>query len=336
MRSFFDSLSRPDSLGCRLFLYLFSASALLFLPCGASAFDLQGHRGARGLAPENTLAAFEHALKVGVTTLELDIAVTTDGVVVVSHDPYLNPALTRNARGQWLSGARGPVIRSLTLARLKTYDVGRINPASPYAQQFPNQQPRDHQRIPTLAEVFELVKAAGADEVRFNIETKISPLQPEDSASPEAMTRALLTTVREAGMSGRVTVQSFDWRTLRLVQRLEPGMPTSCLSSQSAGFDTLGDVRWTAGLKRSSFDSVPAMVKAAGCTSWSPNQAALGERAVELAHALDLQVLPWTVNAAADMRRLLDWRVDGIITDYPDRLRNLMQQRSMLLPATTP
>lgn len=305
---------------------------MLFLPAASFAFDLQGHRGARALAPENTLAGFALALKIGVTTLELDIGLTADGVVVISHDPALNPALTRDASGQWLTNAKGQLIHAMTLVQLQSHDVGRINPASAYARQFPDQQGRDGQRIPALAELFEMVNAKGAEHVRFNIETKINPLQPDNTASPEAMTTALLDVVRSAGMSARVTLQSFDWRTLALVQQLEPGMPTSCLTSQSASFDSLAGLLWTAGLDRSQYTSVPAMVKAAGCTSWSPSHADLSKRAVEAAHALGLSVLPWTVNAASDMRRMLDWRVDGMITDYPDRLRSLMQQRSMPLP----
>ena len=331
-----DSCFGPYPLTCRPFPYIFLALLALFSVSSSFAFDLQGHRGARGLAPENTLAAFGQAMKLGVSTLELDVGVTADGVVVISHDSHLNPAITRGRNRHWLPGANGPLIRTLTLAQLLSYDVGRINPASAYARQLPGQQPQDGQRIPTLAQLFELVRASGLQELRFNIETKLSPHEPQATAGPEMMVNALLAVVHAAAMTERVTIQSFDWRTLRLVQQLEPGMPTACLSSQTASGSTLRDGVWTIGLKAGNYDSVPAMVKAAGCSTWSPNEAALTERQVELAHAAGLLVLPWTVNTAADMRRLLDWRVDGIITDYPDRLRNLMQQRGMLLPPAVP
>lgn len=306
------------------------------MPVSAFSFDLQGHRGARGLAPENTMAAFSVALTTGVDTLELDIAVTADGVVVISHDPWLNPAITRDAGGQWLAGPRGPRIRSLSFTELQAYDVGRINPSSAYAGQFGSQQASDGQRIPTLAALFERVLAGGAAGIRFNIETKLNPISPDDSASPEDMTRALLKVVRDSGMTQRVTVQSFDWRSLRLVQQLEPGMPTACLSAQSATGNTLRDSRWTAGLKMEDYAGVPQLVKAAGCSIWSPNAAALTLDLLRQAHALGLKVLPWTVNAPEDMQRLLHWQVDGIITDYPDRLRAVMQQRGMALPPLRP
>ena len=296
------------------------------------AFDLLGHRGARGLRPENTLPAFSRALELGVETLELDIGVTADGVVVVSHDPFLNPAITRAADGQWLPGTRGPLIRSLTLAQLQAHDVGRIQPGTPYAKTFETQQPVDGTRIPTLAQVFELVKARGAARVRFNIETKISPRQPDDTLPPEAMTQALLEAIRDAGMGARVTVQSFDWRTLQLVQKLEPTIPTVYLTVQGSSNDNTRDPAWTAGFRLAEHGSVPRMVKAAGGAAWSPNAGALTEALVAEAHALGLQVIPWTVNDPALMDRLIGWGVDGLITDYPDRLREVMGRRGMPLP----
>jgi glycerophosphoryl diester phosphodiesterase len=315
----------------RLIHAVLCCAAALSLP--SWGFDLQGHRGTRGHAPENTLPAFERALGIGVTTLELDVGITADGVVVVSHDPYLNPAITRDTAGQWLPGSRGPLLKSLTLAQLQAYDVGRINPGAPYAKTFDQQQARDGTRIPALADVFARVKALGADEVRFNIETKTNPSQPGDTVSPEAMTQALLEAIREAGMVRRVSIQSFDWRTLRLVQQLEPSIPTVYLTVQTANNDNLQTGEWTAGLKLAEHGSAPKMVKAAGGAVWSPNGGAVTQALVKEAQSLGLRVIPWTINNPADMERLIGWGVDGIITDYPDRLRAVMQARGMPLPA---
>ena len=306
--------------------------ALLALSCPASAFDLQAHRGGRGLLPENTLPAFENALALGVDTLELDIGVTADGVVVIAHDPYLNPLITRDAAGQWLPPGKGPLLRSLTLAQLQTYQLGRIQPGTPYATTFSTQQPRDGIRVPTLASLFERVKALGAADVRFNIETKIDPTQPDDTVAAEAMTRALLQVVRGAGMASRVTVQSFDWRTLQLVQQLEPGIPTVYLTVQTASTDNVVGGAWTAGFRLADHGSVPRMVKAAGGAIWSPNAGAVTEPLVRQAQALGLKVVPWTVNSTADLDRLVGWGVDGLITDYPDRLREVLRQRTLPLP----
>jgi glycerophosphoryl diester phosphodiesterase len=313
------------------------AAALLaaLLAGGAAAFDLQSHRGGRGLLPENSLPAFAHSLELGVHTLELDIGVTADGAVVVAHDPYVNPLIARDASGQWLPG-KGPLVRSLTLAQVQAYDVGRIQPDTPYARTFSSQQGRDGVRMPTLAQVFDVAQARGAGQVRFNIETKLNPAQPEDTVTPEAMVDALLKVVRAAGMTGRVTIQSFDWRTLQLVQKLEPAIPTAYLTIQTANNDNVRDGLWTAGLRIADHGSVPRLVEAAGGAIWSPNGGALTEALVKEAQALGLKVLPWTINNPADMERFIGWGVDGIITDYPDRLRAVMQARGLPLPAPVP
>jgi glycerophosphoryl diester phosphodiesterase len=305
--------------------------AAALLSTTAFAFDLQAHRGGRGLLPENTLPAFERALALGVTTLELDVGLTADGVVVVSHDPYLNPNLARDASGEWLPGSRGPLIKSLTLAQLQGYDVGRIRPGTAYATSFASQEARDGARVPTLADVFALAKARNAD-VRFNIETKVFPNRPEDTVAPEVLTQALLAVVQQAGMQSRVSIQSFDWRTLQLVQKLAPAIPTVYLTTQSGNGGNTADPAWTAGLKIAEHGSVPRMVKAAGGAAWSPNAPAVTEALVKEAHALGLKVIPWTVNDPEDMDRLLDWGVDGLISDYPDRLRRALRKRGLPLP----
>ena len=314
-------------------------AAWLLAACSATAptpkrdFDLQAHRGGRALAPENTLAAFDNAMEMGVTTLELDIGLTADGVVVISHDTVLNPEHTRDANGAFLT-AKGPAIRALTLAQLQAYDVGRIDPASNYGKQFALQVPRDGERIPTLAALFERVRARGAAQLRFNIETKLDPSRPEETAAPEQMVRALLAEIDKAGMGSRVTVQSFDWRTLALVGQWAPQLQRAYLTSAR----TLRDPRWTSGLRLEDFGSAPRLVKAAvgnspGPVIWSPAFAELTAAQVREAQALGFQVVPWTVNQRADMARLMDWKVDGLITDDPALLRDLMRERRMPLPA---
>jgi len=301
------------------------------------AFDLEGHRGTRGLAPENTLAAFRRAIEIGVTTIETDMAVTKDDVVVISHNPTLNPDLVRDPDGRWLASP-GPPIRSLTFAELRRYDIGRLNPASQYARQFPEQNAVDGERFPKLAELFDLAKASGKP-VRFNIETKITPTSGANTPDPAAFARMVIAVVREANVVDRVTVQSFDWRTLIEVKRIAPEIETSCLTIQTQNDDTVqqapdgGPSPWHAGLAlRDHGGSVPRLVKAAGCGTWSMFWRNLSPQELADAHALGLKVLPWTVNDRSDMRRLIDLGVDGIITDYPDRLREVMAEKRMALP----
>ncbi len=305
---------------------------------GAEPFDLQGHRGTRGLAPENTLAAFTRALAIGVTTLETDLAVTSDDVLVIAHDPYLNPDLVRDAQGQWLSG-KGPPIRALTLAQLQGFELGRTHPDSKYAAQFPEQMPIVGQRFPTLVQVFALAQKS---HVRFNIETKITPASGDDTVEPATFARLTIAAIREAGMADRTTVQSFDWRTLVAVKKHDADIETACLSIESPGMDTVGRQTfapspWHAGLDlRQHGGSMPRMVHAARCRTWSMFWRNLTAAEVTEAHALGLKVLPWTVNDPADMARLIDMDVDGIITDYPDRLRRVMAAKGIPLPPSAP
>jgi glycerophosphoryl diester phosphodiesterase len=298
----------------------------------AQAFDLQGHRGARGLAPENTLPAFERALALGVTTLELDIAITRDGVPVIHHDRTLNPDITRDAGGQWLA-APGPAIHSLTWAELQAYDVGRLRPGSSYARNHPEQQPVDGARIPRLADLFDLVKRRGHDRVRFAIETKLSPEAPDETPAPEPFAQAVVAEIRRAGMERRSQILSFDWRTLQVVQRIAPGIPTVYLSIQrrfdNISADRAEGSRWTAGFQFREHGSIPKMIRAAGGAFWSVYYGDLDAQLVREAQALGLKVLVWTVNDPAIMERMLDYGVDGLITDRPDLARGVLQRRGI-------
>jgi len=309
---------------------------LASLGAQAAAFDLQGHRGARGLRPENTLAGFAHAAALGVSTLELDLAVTRDGVLVVAHDPFLNPDLVRGTDGRWLA-ARGPAIHALTLAELKRYDVGRINPDSKYAQTFSAQQAVDGQRYPTFAEVLELVRTSGKP-LRLNVETKITPNDPQQTVDAATFARLAVDAVRTAGLTQRATIQSFDWRTLLHAKKLAPEIATACLTSETENFDTVQrnaavPSPWLAGLDLAAHGgSLPRVVRAAGCGTWSPFWRNVTAALVAEARASGLKVVPWTVNDPADMARLIDMKVDGLITDYPDRLRKVMADKGMPLP----
>ena len=318
-----------------------AGAALLAFSGNAMSFDLQAHRGGRGLAPENTLTSFSNALDIGVNTLELDVGITKDGVMVISHERSLYADITRDAQGVFLS-ARGPTIASLTLAELQRYDVGRQNPASKYAQSFPQQKGTDGERVPTLASLFALAAKRGASDIRFNIETKISPGAASETLAPEPFVRALIAEIRKAGLTSRATIQSFDWRTLLIAQREAPEIVTVHLTSQQGAGDMVqvgkpGASLWLGGYDVDDYaGSVPKLVKAAGGTVWSPNYKDVTEALVREAQSLGLKIVPWTVNEGADLARLLDWKVDGLITDYPDRLRALMKSRGMALPTQYP
>lgn len=301
------------------------AAALIAIASPALAFDLQGHRGARGLAPENTLPAFLRATEIGVATLELDTGITKDGIVVVAHDRRLNPDITRDSGGNWIASP-APRVRDLTLAELRRFDVGTIKPGTDYAKQFASQAAVPGTSMPTLAEI---ARFPG----RFNIETKISPLVPDDTLDPEAFARTLIAEIRRLGIASRATIQSFDWRTLAVAAREAPEIARAYLTTERGANETVfkgkGVSPWTGIDAAQHGNSTPRVVKAAGGAIWSPFWRDVTPEIVAEAKALGLTVIPWTVNDPADMARLIDMKIDGLITDYPDRAKALLDARGI-------
>lgn len=305
----------------------------------ATTFDLQGHRGARGLAPENTLPAFSRALDIGVSTLELDTAISRDGVVVVAHDRRLNPEITRDCNGHWITRPT-PTVHQLSYSQLREYDVGRINPGTSYAKRFPDQTAEDGVRMPRLEEVFAMVRARGDRAVRFNIETKISPLYPDETPSPDEFVRTLIHIIVEAKLEQRVMIQSFDWRTLRTVAELRDDIALSFLSTQRPSENTIETTPnglWTDGTCWANHRSLPRMIASRARPNdrrvvWSPNYLDLTADHMQEAHDLGIEVIPWTINEVNDMRALIGNGADGLITDYPDRAKAILNELAMRSP----
>jgi glycerophosphoryl diester phosphodiesterase len=305
----------------------------------ALAFDIEAHRGGRALLPENSLAAFANALSMGVDTLEMDIGVTRDGVIVVSHERGLNPDLARGADGRYVAPPGIPFVQ-LSLEEVKKYDVGQIRPGSAYAARFPDQRVVPGTKIPTLKEVIGLVRKSGDQNVRLNIETKIDPNHPEELSEPQRFVTLLLDLLQAEQFSGRVMVQSFDWRTLLLVQKLAPAIPTVYLTVQAGSAPTVSLDKasaWTAGFNPAEHGkSIPRAIKAAGGAIWSPQFGDVTPALISESHALGLQVVVWTVNKPADMARLIEMGVDGIISDHPDILRKAASKKGIRLPKGSP
>lgn len=274
-------------------------------------FEVVGHRGARGLFPENTIEGFRAAAGLGIRSFELDVGMTCDGVVVVHHDTALNPDVARLPDGAWLAGA-APLLKTLDYAELRRFDVGRIRPGSRYAAVHPAQQPIDGARIPRLVDVLAL-----DDGLRITIEMKLPADHPKHAVPPDRMAEAVIAIVDAAAAADRVILSSFTWQALRDVHRRRPSLARSWLT----GTATTGDAElwWGASIPYGA--SVPDIVEAQGGGTWSPEYSQLTETLVSEAHARHLRVVPWTVNHPADIARLLRWGVDGVITDRPDLAR---------------
>ena len=304
-----------------------------------TAFDIEAHRGGRALLPENTLPAFANALSMGVNTLELDIGITADGEAIISHERGLNPDLARDAKGDYVAAPGTPFIK-LRLDEVRTYDVGQIRPDSAYARQFPDQRAIPGTRIPMLKQLFALVRRSGNSCVRFNIETKIDPNHPDESPDPQTFVTLLLDLIDAEGFSDRVMIQSFDWRTLQLVQQRAPKIPTVYLTQQRGSGSTIAldkATNWMAGFNPADHGgSLPRTIKAAGGAIWSPYFGDVDTALVTEAHGLGLRVVVWTVNKPDDMARMIEIGVDGIISDRPDLLRQAASAKGIALPAGSP
>lgn len=267
---------------------------MLALGAGATpalTVDVHAHRGGAGLAPENTLAAFRNALALGVDYLEMDLHVSADGEVVVIHDATLQR--TTDGRGY---------VRQTPLSELRRLDAGAW-----FHSRFAGE------RIPTLREVLETIRTSGDNRIRLNLETKYDASAPPPGDFEERVLRL----VREPGMSGRIIIQSFHYPSLSRVKALDPAIPTAALRRAS---DIASDA--------------VAVVRQAGVTIYSPNFRLIGSEVIDALHRTGIPVVPWTVNDPADMERLVDAGIgrhpgDGIITDYPDRLIQVLRARGL-------
>lgn len=274
-------------------LGILTLSALLLVAADPRIL-VHGHRGARARRPENTLPAFQYAIAQGVDALELDMAVTKDNVLVISHDPVLRPPVCTGPRPS-------AVIHELTLAEVRQWDCGALrNPA------FPNQQPVPGTRTPTLDEVFDL---AGRGTFDFNIETKSFPEHPEYTPSPEEFAKLVLARIRAHKLEKRIILQSFDWRTLVAMRRLAPEIRLSALTEK----DTRG--------------FVDIAKDAANAEIVSPIASLVTPEKVAAAHAARIQVVPWTANTPEAWDRLIAAKVDAIITDDPAALIAYLKTR---------
>lgn len=270
-------------------------------------FDLQGHRGARGLAPESTIASFDAAIAHGVTGIEFDVRLTGDGEVVVWHDPTLEAAKCV-FEGEDLTEA---LVADLTLAQLRSVDVGSRTLAA-----YPQQVAAPGSRILTLAELFDRYAAAHPT-LWWTVEVKVDPTDPREVATREELTRRVIDAIKDAGVEGRSFVHSFDWAVLELARDIDQSLILSALMVPGTPVE---DVRpWTGSLDPADFPDEVAAAAALGASVFSPYWTWCTPDNVARAHELGLAVLPWTVNEVADLEAMKAAGVDGLVTDYPDR-----------------
>ena len=339
--SLLNSWIRPNIATGKMTLLFLTAALSLLISCEVRTIDVQGHRGARGLRPENTLTGFDLAMDLGVTTIELDLAVTKDRQVIVTHNPYIYGKICCNSDGSSLAAdslGRGLLVKDLTLAEIRQFDCGRLNPDT---ARFP-EPPRINipgEKMPTLNEVFSLVKAKGSN-VYLNIEMKIDPRY--DVTIPEIeFVKTVVDVIQSSGMKDRVNLQSFNWRSLEIVKKIDPEIRTAGLLGSSTflpihdsipspwlngiDFDTAG------GSALDILNQARAYIDIFS-PSWRlvvPEDSLYLNSSVNEIQESGFPVIPWTVNRQDEMKTLIQLGVAGIITDYPDSLKMLLDELSI-------
>ncbi|MBB5629927.1 glycerophosphodiester phosphodiesterase family protein [Sphaerisporangium krabiense] len=318
---------------------------------GHRRFDLQAHRGGLGLVVESTLDSFANGLRVGVSTLELDIQLTENGRAVVTHDRRVDARKCQDtgpvSPGDPEFPYAGKYVNTLTLAQVRTLDCG-----SRTLPEFPGQRPAPGARMPLLSEVFDLVKRFHADDVTLNVETKVEAGAPSETAPRERFVQVAAAEIRRARIARQVTIQSFDWGALMRMRQVEPRLPLVALTNHD--FLQVGEPGaspWLGGIDIDDFGGDPLKAIASfGAAAFSPVHGFpqngtvadpgyvpyVTREMVDRAHRLGIKVVPWTVDDEPTMNKLIDDGVDGLITDYPDRLRGVLAARGFDLPRRYP
>lgn len=315
---------------------------------GSKGFDLQAHRGGMGLTVESSITSFSHALELGVSTLELDVQITEDKQAVVTHDRKISKAVCQDTEPAFENDPEypyvGKYIKDLTLEQIRTMDCGSL-----VKPQYPGQVTSPGSKMMQLSEVFDLVKQYNAKKVWMNIETKVEAGAPHETAPREDFVNIVASEIRKAGMLDRVSIQSFDWGSLMMMREVEPSLPIVALTNGAQFLQPgqPGASPWLGGIDIDDFNGdLVAAAHSFGADAISPvhgnpqngavtdenYQPYVTEEMVGNAHEAGMKVIPWTVNDKATMNKLIDDGVDGIITDYPDRLREVMEERGFKLP----
>lgn len=312
-------------------------------------FDLEAHRGGRDVRPENTLYSYAYAIELGATSIECDMQLTKDGQIVMSHNPILNSDITRDENGNYIENNKYD-IRLMTVDELKKFDVGVMDPnCGEYYDLHGKTQFTYDAKIPTLEELMQLIQSYGDKNIVLNIETKSYPDPAsagyKNNADPKKFVEVFNNIVKKYDMEDRVVLQSFDWQTLIEMKKLNPNISTSALwqKQPSWGRDSESLRRyekkkspWLGGLDIKDYQGNP--VKAAhaiGADIISPYYTEISKKDVDEAHSLGMKVIPWTVNNEKDMNMLLDMGVDGIISDKPWLLKQVLEKRNIKLHTPT-
>ena len=287
---------------------------------------IYGHRGARGDMPKNTLSGFKYIFDSDVLAFETDILISKDKIPVITHDFYLNPDLTKDSNGNWIK-KNNIKIYDLKYEELKKYEVGELNKSTRYGKRFKDQKSVDNQKIIKLEELFELVEKFPKEDFFINLEIKSTPLEEGLTPNPEEMVSIVKKEILKSKYVDKILISSFDWRILSECKKQLPDTLRGYLSFQQ----DLGSSKktiyegspWMNTDEEFNMFELPKLIKKLDGHVWCAFHRDITKQNVSLAHDIGLGVNVWTVNSERDMIKMIKYGVDGIITDYPNRLKKV-------------
>jgi glycerophosphoryl diester phosphodiesterase len=294
---------------------------------------IYGHRGARGDLPENTLESFKYLFDNGINAYETDILISKDLVPVITHDFRLDPSLTKDKEGNWIKDENIKIF-DLTYDEISNFDVGSLNKLTRYGRRFVNQRSLENQKIPKLSELLELSSKNVLQNLLINLEIKSTPDEKNLTPDPKDLVQIVLNEINNSNLKDKIIISSFDWRILREVKKQSPEIPRAYLTfQQEKGMKIKKTIYskspWIDHIPLTIVYDLPKIIKELGGSAWHPYYKDINKKAVKDAHDNNLPVNVWTVNDEDDMLKMIEYGVDGIMTDYPLTLKNLCERRNI-------
>ena len=288
---------------------------------------IYGHRGARGALPENTLESFKYLFENNIHAYETDILISKDFIPVITHDFRLDPSYTKDINDNWIEDENIKII-DLTYDQILQFDVGTLNKLSKYGRKFINQKSLQNQKIPKLSELLKLTSDNIVEDLLINLEIKSTPIEKNLTPEPDEMVKIIIDEVSRSNLEDRIIYSSFDWRVLREIKERGSKIPRAYLTSGARG-KIYDKSPWLDFTPLHNGVELPELIKALGGSAWHPNYKDVNKEIVQTSHDKGLPVNVWTVNRESDMLRMIDYGVDGIMTDYPLKLKELCKRENI-------
>ena len=294
---------------------------------------IYGHRGARGDLPENTLDSFKYLFENNINAYETDILISKDLIPVITHDFRLDPSFTKDEEGDWITDENIKIF-DLTYNEISKFDVGSLNKLTRYGRRFLNQRSLENQKIPKLDELLELSSKNLSQDTIINLEIKSTPDEKNLTPGPKEMVQIVLNDIKKSNLQDKIIISSFDWRILREVKNQSPEISRAYLTfQQEKGLKIKKTIYskspWIDHIPLTIVYDLPKIIKELGGSAWHPYYKDINKKAVKDAHDYNLPVNVWTVNDEYNMLKMIEYEVDGIMTDYPLKLKELCDKKNI-------